>query len=150
MNKKETFTEEATRLIKEETEALGWELRQEAISEALSSRGEPLEVTASDVKKARERFVRRKPAMMPMTTLLLRIYVIGGALVFIGGISYPYIRKIILESDQVNRIAFMIAISGLGVSLMSLFMGRYLYAIRSSRLRHHLKTNGKTSSEMKG
>jgi hypothetical protein len=147
MEKKETFTDEAVRLLREESESLTRELREAAIREALQSRGVPVEVTASDVRKARQLFVRRPPALTPMTDLILRIYTFLGALIFIFGVSFPYIRKLIHESDPVVRTSFLIGVSGFCVSLTSLFMHRCLNVVRSSRAKRRLETVEKISSE---
>ena len=78
MTEQIAITEEAKKLIAEELRSLAEELEKEAIAEALRSRGRPVEVTASDVRRARIRFVKRDRPLLPVTDLLLRAYLVLG------------------------------------------------------------------------
>src|SRR5882762_2124819 len=92
------FTEEARRLLGEERKRLGDELEEEAFREALRSRGEPVEVTANDVRIATKRFVKSdsrfdsgRPSFM---NTLLKTYFILGVVIFFGGVFYPYLHSL--------------------------------------------------------
>jgi hypothetical protein len=125
----EIITEEAKRLLEEESRLLAEELKQEAVAEALRSRGRPVEVTASDVRKARIRFIKRERQLLPMTNLVLRIYAILGGFLFIGGLLYPFVKPLIEKADLVSRISLMVSGMGL-VLLFAAAFGRYYFAHR--------------------
>jgi len=136
MEIKNIFTEEAIKLLEQETKRFGEELKEEAVNEALRSRGEPVEVTASDVRRAREMFQKRGAKLRPATALLLRTYMVFGALIFVVGMIYPYMREFFYKSDVESRLSFMIAIAGLTMATASFFMRNYLdMALRSKTRR---------------
>jgi hypothetical protein len=143
MDTKNIFTDEASRLLEQETKKFGEELKQEAVNEALRSRGEPVEVTASDVRRAKEMFQKREASLRPGTALFLRIYMVLGALMFVGGMIYPYIREYIYKSE--NQLSFVIAISGLIVLLFSTFLKSYLDMILRYKTRRIV---GETKKEI--
>jgi hypothetical protein len=118
------FTEEAQKLLAEEARLLREELEQEAVAEARRSRGRPIEVTASDVRRARIRFVKRDRTILPMTDLILRVYMIAGALVFVGGFLYPLLRPLLAQQDPIARTSLMISLGGLAMAAAG-FFGRF-------------------------
>jgi len=147
MEIKSIFTDEAASLLDRESKQLTEELREAAVNEALRSRGEPVEVTASDVRKARGFFQRRQAHLRPTTALLLRSYVVGGAVMFVIGMMYPYIREFMFERDIISKFSFLIAVSGLLISLASFFMMNYLSAILRAKSRRAMEEASKEESQ---
>lgn len=127
------FTKEAERLLEQEVEGLRNEFRQAAVDEALRLRGEPVEVTASDVKRARRLFTKRAAPLYPMTWFILRLYIVTGLLVFVGGIAYPYLRQMLDTADSVARVSVILTVSGLILVAVSLVMKFYFHALRGAR-----------------
>lgn len=147
MEIKNIFTEEAAKLLEQETKKFGEELKEEAVNEALRSRGEPVEVTASDVKRAREMFQKGEARLRPATALLLRTYMVLGALMFVVGMIYPYMREFYYKSDVESRLSFMIAIAGLIMVVASLFMRNYFDMALQSKTRRTLDKTKKESQQ---
>lgn len=133
------FTGEARRLLREEQEKLVLDLEKEAIGEALRTRGEPVEVTASDVRKARQMFTKREPSLRPVSDLLLRVYTVLGVLMFVIGIMYPFFKEMLIKYDTVSRISFMISLAGLALAVFSMFMRKYFDALHMTRMRRRLE-----------
>jgi len=129
------FTDEARRLLEEETSRMAEELEQEAFTEALTSRGEPVEVTASDVRKARSLFVKRATPIRPQLDLLLRAYAVFGVLIFVGAILYPFVRKFIEQTDETSRVSALVALAGLIFAGVAWFGRVYLEAVHRQRIR---------------
>lgn len=140
MNKNEIFTEEAKKVLLEEAQRIAKELEQEAISEALRSRGEPVEVTASDVRKARVRFVRFDRPFVPRSDIILRVYAILGAVVAIGGLFYPFLRPLIISNDPTTRFSLAFAVSGLVISAVALFMRSYIKSVYETKAREKIES----------
>jgi hypothetical protein len=131
-----SITSEAKRLLDEEARELAAELEQEAIAEALRNRGRPVEVTASDVRRARIRFTKRDRPLLPMTDLLLRFYLFGGLMLFVGGFLYPLVRPFILEANPEARASFLVSLAGLAAATVG-FVGRFFLKWREElRARH--------------
>ena len=147
MDIKNIFTEEASKLLEQETNKFGVELKQEAVNEALRSRGEPVEVTASDVRRAREMFQKRERSLRPKTALILRMYTVLGALMFVVGMTYPYMREFFYRTDPVSRLSFMIALMGLALSVVSFFMKNYIDLSLRSKMRKTLEESEKSSQQ---
>lgn len=95
------FTPEAERALADEAERLSAELRKESVEQALRTRGKPVEVTASDVTRARSLFVKRDLPLLPLTEMLLRAYADLGVLLILGGGLYPVVRPLL---DNVTRL----------------------------------------------
>lgn len=147
MDIKNIFTEEASRLLEQETKKFGEELKQEAVNEALRSRGEPVEVTASDVRRAGEMFQKREASLRPKTALILRMYTVLGALMFVVGMTYPYMREFFNRTDFESRLSFMIAIMGLILAVASFFMKNYFDISLRSKIRKTLEESEKGSQQ---
>src|SRR5437667_3894105 len=129
MDDDRVFTSEAARILEEESKLLIDELRQEAIDQALSSRGQPVEVTASDVRRARLRFVKREVPFMPTTEMLFRVYAVVGVVTAMGGLLYPYLMPLLEKNDPTARMSLLISIAGLSLVVASV-LGRYFLRIR--------------------
>jgi len=147
MDIKNIFTEEASKLLEQETKKLGEDLKREAVNEALRSRGEPVEVTASDVKRAREMFQKREQTLRPTTALILRMYTVIGALMFVVGMTYPYMREFFYKTDFESRLSFLIALTGLGLSVVSFFMKNYFDLSLRSKMRKALEESEKSRQQ---
>jgi hypothetical protein len=119
-----SITPEAKRLLEEESMLIAQQLEQEAIAEALRNRGRPVEVTSSDVRRARIRFVKRDRPLLPVTDLLLRLYMFGGLFLLAGGFLYPLIRSYLSQQDAVTHTSLLISLMGLTIALVG-FLGRY-------------------------
>lgn len=124
MNIPSEFTEEAKRLLEKESQRLIEELKEQAFNEALRSRGEPVEVTATDVRRASMAFVRpRFRSLPPNLQRLLRVYLLTGIIMSLFGLgilAYPYLRSLI-QADFKSQVGFITTITGLFVSLFSTF-----------------------------
>jgi hypothetical protein len=129
------FTDEARRLLQQEAARMAEELQQEAFTEALTSRGEPVEVTASDVRKARSLFVKSDKPIRPVTDFVLRVYATIGVLTFVGAILYPFVRKFIEQTDSTSRVSAWVALTGLIFAGAAWFMRVYLESARRLRSR---------------
>ena len=147
METNKVFTEEASRLLEKESDILANELREEAINEAIRSRGEPIEVTASDVRKARALFTKRSFPLKPTTDLILWLYFGMGITMFLVGVSYPFLRKLLYEADLISRLSLMIALAGLGLALCSFFIRYYLAAVLRRKSRHRLEQLKKNTND---
>lgn len=131
-----TFTEEAKRLLEAERERLGLELEETAFNEALISRGEPVEITASDVRKARSYFHIAPPVDRSPIDLMYKLYIWVGIAGFIGGALYPMFRKFLIEADPITKTSLTISLSGLGMALFMFFFRRYYENLRRQRMKH--------------
>ncbi len=149
MESKDLFTSEARRLLERESERIASELEEEAFNEALRSRGEPVEVTASDVRKAASRFVKRDVPLRPYTDLLLKVYLATGILLFFGGLLYPYIKSLLENSRSDTRISVLVAISGVVLSLFSFFFRYYMEALIRTKSRRRLEEYEEQKLELK-
>jgi hypothetical protein len=148
MDIKSVFTDEATKLLETESKRMANDLREAAVNEALRSRGEPVEVTASDVRKAQELF-RKQEAKLPPPRgiMLLKIYALFGGLVFFLGLLYPSVREFIFKRDLTSRLSLMVAIAGLFIALVSLFLAWYFETMLQSRPRRVLEEKQKKESK---
>ena len=147
MEIKSIFTEEAGKLLDSESILLSDELRQAAINEALRSRGEPVEVTASDVRKARQLFQKREIKLRPTTDLLLKFYMLLGVAIFIGGMGYPVLRDMMERTGMHTYSTSMISMSGLVISVVAYSMRLYLDALLKTRSRRTTETETKESQQ---
>lgn len=130
-----TFTKEAEQLIDAEIKEISTELRSAAMDEALRSRGEPVEITASDVRRARKRLVWRRTPLRPMTELTLKLYMVIGALLFLGGLLYPYATTFIKQAARGEMVSFLMALMGLCIGLAAVFAKYYLEIVHRIRMK---------------
>ncbi len=149
MAKIDLFTEEAKQAITTETQSLSEELIEEATNEALAARGEPIEVTASDVRRARARIVRVQQSPKLSSNFLWQIYAVMGGLIALGGLIYPTVRPILESSDPVTRSSLLISLMGATMALFSLgvlyfFRLRYAALSRKKLEDYKLERFGKT------
>lgn len=147
MDIKTIFTEEATKLLDRESKSLAQELRDAAVNEALRSRGEPVEVTASDVRRAREMFQRREIKLRPTTDLVLRLYMIIGAGMCVVGLAYPALQDLMTRTGMESRLSLIMALAGLVTSILAFVMRQHLEAMVKGRTRRALEQEDKTSSQ---
>jgi hypothetical protein len=143
------FTPEAERVLAEESAHINAEFRKQAIDEALRARGTPVEVTASDVRRARSRFVRRDAPLYPMTAMLLRVYLVIGVLLAIAGIAYPTVKRLVESGDPTLRLSAMMGIAGAVLTLIS-FMGQYYFRARSEAASRKILERYERDREMEG
>jgi|GEM_PF-4859542 len=145
------FTDEAIRLLGEESNYLIEQFRSDCIKEALTSRGEPIEVTASDVKKVRKRFVMHFPMIEYKSNIdmLLRIYFFFGIIISVGGLAYPYIEVYFKQVNEISKTSFLVAISGLLLSVMSGIIRYYLKYTRDVKLKRFLEREDYLSKKEK-
>jgi len=128
---KNIFTKEAEQLIESEIKMISEELKQASIDEAFHIRGEPVEVTASDVRRARNRLTWQRRPLIPSTDLILKIYMFIGATLFLAGLLYPYI-KLLTETDYV--VSLSICLIGLITAISSFFMRYYFSSMRRIKM----------------
>ncbi len=149
MERDTLFTPEAERILAEESSRLVEEFRQQAMDEALRARGTPVEVTASDVRRARLRFVKREGPLRPLTEMTLRVYAVLGALLVIGGTLYPVIKPLIEKGDPTFKTSLLLA--GMGVVLLvTSVLGRYYLRIRNEILSRRLLERYEREREEEG
>jgi TRAP-type uncharacterized transport system fused permease subunit len=144
------FTPEADRLLHEESQRLHNELYAESVGEALRSRGEPIEVTASDVLRAGLLFVKKRSFLRPMTDLLTRAYVVLGALMTAVGLSYPYLRNFFSQAKLEDRFWAVVVVTGIAMALLGVlarFYFEYLYRLRTRRRLEDISRTTATTSE---
>lgn len=83
------FTPQASEVLDQELKDFGDLLRERATREAFSARGEPIEVTASDVKKARDALVKEKKyADVQLDRFRALSSAMGTGLVAVGAVWY--------------------------------------------------------------
>jgi len=116
MTKEFTITEEAKKLLAKEAGILAEELREEAIAEALRSRGRPVEVTASDVRRARLRFVKQEERRSK-TEVLMQVYMIMGYLISIVAV----VSSLVLQDNPVFYLLMTVGLMMVGVGLLTWF-----------------------------
>lgn len=97
MDIENVFTEAAESLLNAELGRLGADLRDEAINEALRSRGTPVEVTASDVRRAAEHFRKKKddPGYFRSAKRLLQGYFWFGIVLIAIGVLALFVEPLI-------------------------------------------------------
>lgn len=120
------FTEESRRILVQEAHKLAEDLEREAVEEAMRARGRPIEVTGSDVRRARAIFVKRQRPMLPLTQVVVRAYTVVGMLLFVGGIAFPVFREFVWTRDPVVKVSFGISVFGLGLAILGWFFQGYL------------------------
>ena len=126
---KPQFTDGASQALHDLSAELATELRDRAIEEALRTRGEPVEVTASDVLRARyqQSHEIRVSRVSSSTSTLFRLYFYVGILTAIIGFTYPFLSGYIktIELTQDERLSLMLGLTGLVTSVLSyVFMNR--------------------------
>jgi len=127
---KNIFTKEAEQLIESEIKVISEELRQAAIDEAFQIRGEPVEVTASDVRRARNRLTWQRASLKPSTDLILKIYMFIGATLSLVGFLYPYIRQLMAETGNMSKFFVSMGLLGLITTVVSFLTRYYLSSMR--------------------
>src|SRR5688500_4156707 len=142
MNIPSQFTDEAKRLLEKESQRMTEELTEQALNEALRSRGEPVEVTATDVRRASMAFVRPRPqSLSPGLQRLLRVYLLTGILTSLFGLgilTYPYLKSLV-QTDFKSQIGLITTITGLLVSFFSIFLLYVRDSFRSAEKRRQDK-----------
>ena len=141
---KNIFTKEAEQLIESEIKVISEELRQAAIDEAFQIRGEPVEVTASDVRRARNRLTWQRAPLKPKTDLILKIYIFIGATLFLVGLLYPYI-KLVAETDYV--VSLSMGLAGLIMAASAFFMRYYFSSMRRIKMNKEKLEDFETKEE---
>jgi hypothetical protein len=92
-----------------------------------------IEITASDIKKAEKQFyIAESNFKRPLTSMLLKVYSVLGLLMIIGGLFYNEL-KAFLEGDPIQQ---MLVLSGLGLSIASLFANYFLKLKRQRQVVH--------------
>lgn len=130
------FTIEAEKILEIESQSIAKELREAAINEALISRGEPIEVTACDVMKARVLFQMKqlkledynkelREALKILAMLVLMIPVL---------IYFPTIVKIIrpglLTQFPFSEISILFnALAGIAGIMSGILLGLIAYRL---------------------
>lgn len=148
MEIKSIFTEEARKLLEKESKEIFKELKKAAINEALR-RGEPVEITASDVRRAKSLFIRRKIPPKPFIDFVLKIYAVLGIILFSGGFLYPILREYFYRSDYYVRYSFIIAVAGLSLALFSLLARKYFESIYRIKSKRSLELDEEEKSKLK-
>ena len=129
-----SFTEAAKQILAEEKENLGKGLEEEAINEAFRSRGKPIEVTSSDVLRAREHFRKKKDDLaqlgFPSTSRVLQGYfwlgiaiLVATAIVLLLEPFYPILETVVGRDSE--RFPILIS-AGLGLLLFGIFGRRFI------------------------
>ena len=126
-------TEDAERLLHSEIESLGKDLRRAAYLEALRSRGEPVEITASDVERARERLVWKRAPLSSLAQSISQLYIILGLLLFAGGLGYPWILRTLQNESGI--LSLLVSLTGTVMVLLGLFSRFYFEHISTLRSR---------------
>lgn len=109
---------------------------------------ESVEITASDIRAAERQFSRLSTprAQLPLTKLLMRLYLFAGVAMVVAGLFYEEIRSV-LEGDPVKR---TLVIGGLALSFVSI-VGGYYVRIRTERRelmeRHYREYESRLRSE---
>jgi hypothetical protein len=131
---KNIFTKEAEQLIESEIKVISEELRQAAIDEAFQIRGEPVEVTASDVRRVRNRLIWQRAPLKPGTDLILKIYMFIGATLFLVGFLYPYIRQLMAETGSMTKFFVSMGLFGLIITVVSLLARYFLNSMHKIKM----------------
>lgn len=129
------LTEEAKRILQQENDKFILELKEAAFFEAINSRGEPVEVTASDIIRARQLF-KRTNRIKPMSDLLIKTYAILGLMMLIVGLYYPQFKSMFDTSDPISKYSLLLTVSGMAMILLSFFAQKFLQ-YRPYRLYRH-------------
>lgn len=89
-----------------------------------------IEVTASDIREAGKYFkvVEFSRSKLPLTSILLKLYLFAGITMVLVGLFYPQLMEII---DQ-NPKQLTLVLGGIAMSLVSVF-GNYYFRIREDR-----------------
>lgn len=89
-----------------------------------------LEVTASDVREASRHFrvTRYSSSPIPITSMLLRAYMVLGVVMAVAGIFYNDIIAML----EGNPMQLALVLSGLAVTVIS-FVGSYYFRMREAR-----------------
>lgn len=130
---KASFTKEADELLRLETHVFQNDLRRESYDSALRSRGLPVEVTASDVMRAKGLMRAGRRPITSSTDFLLKVYIIVGMCMFVAGLGYPRLKRILEESSPIDRASFTMSLAGVALAALAAFMRHYLNVRRQSR-----------------
>lgn len=132
---KPIFTDGAKEAVEDSAQEFELDLLEAAISEALITRGEPIEVTSSDVRKARSRLTRSASPKSVMSRLFWIYRWASGTLAFLS-LGYVLLRGYAdIPVVYFNQAAPFLIISA------SIFAGTYLVEdylkTREERLRNY-------------
>lgn len=91
---------------------------------------ETIEITASDIREASKQFkiAELTKSKLPMTSMVLKLYMVFGIGLTIVGLFYPQIKQMIDENPN----QLLLIASGLILSLLS-FFGSYYFKARQDR-----------------
>jgi hypothetical protein len=142
------FTPEAEQLLEEQTKEIMSELRKASIEEAFQSRGEPVEVTASDVKRIISNTYLRRKSLKPATDFILRVYMIIGILIFIVAIFYGSFSSLLQNLSDSQILSFSIGIAGIVLAFTSYLM-RYYYSLKRVRYKRDVDEVTKIDDDIK-
>ena len=109
------FSNEAEKQLQAKLTVIEELIIKEAVNEALSSRGEPIEVTASDVKSATERVINKDS--IKFSNKLLTVYKIIGYILLLGAIFIYFIKyfdALIFYDEMSDLIPLTFLIYGVG------------------------------------
>ena len=116
----ESITSEAKQLLERQSNRLARELEQEAVRVARVSRGTPVEITVSDVKRAGSMFGRRESRLAMDSSagsssfaVLVRLYLMLGIAMVIVGALYPILLDLLEQSSPEIRVSIMITMADL-------------------------------------
>ena len=116
MNTQPIFTPEAERLLLEEIVRLRGQVMDASVDEALATRGEPVEVTASDVRRAVSRLTWQRGRLGRRMDRVLRLYTLMGIGISLFGVLYFLADTILTIATVQAQIAFMTVVIGLALS----------------------------------
>ncbi len=109
--------------------------RKEELESLLKNRkyvfgDEVLEITASDIRDIEKHFkvADLSKSKLPVTNMVLKLYMIMGILMILVGLFYPDLKQLI---DR-NPVQLALILAGFGLSMAS-FFGSYYFRARENR-----------------
>jgi hypothetical protein len=132
------FTEEANKLLEQQSGKIVNELKEASIDEALQARGEPVEVTASDVKRVISNIYLKKKSIKYSTELILQLYMIIGVIIFVVALVYQPLKEFYAKLSGSDIVILIFALLGLILAVSSYFVREIL---KRRRLKYPKDTN---------
>ncbi len=127
-----TFTDSGKKAF-ENAEHILHELLRVAVYDRASHRGEPVEITQSDVEAAMNKFNFTSQKKGRMSDLIIVLYAIIGAISAAGGLIFPILNKLWTSGDYITKTSYLVAF--LGFILLTVAGAFYLVKRISSRNR---------------
>jgi hypothetical protein len=134
-----TLTQAAEKQFTAELARLGKELREEVVDQAFKTRGKPVEVTASDVRRVAQDFRFKENEHLkesPFASLVMKVYTVAGFAAMLIGLILQLSRRLFVELIFIpENLSTMLVVTGAFLVVISTFL-RHFITISALRCEH--------------